>query len=1040
MTSDRFQSATSFRCLDVWQVKAFLVAAVVSLSLSEDSSATTFYVRTSGDDANSGRTAALAFRTISKACDEANVGDTIYVGAGTYLESCPIRSKYSTSAVAALTVHADLDGEHTGDAGNVVVRPSDKRWAFDIDRCGRVIISGFVIDPTASTDRYGFRIRQSDLVTLEGCAIRRCRYGIYSHSTQLVIHHCSVLENRQGIRLVDSPEVVIRGSTLTNNRYSVVAKTIDRLTVEQTQFIDRDATTKVRGLHAVDAGLILNGCQFSQTNIGIYGTRIRSAEITGCQFMQSDSHAVYLAGSGMHVSECNFHQNHRSITLDAPKETPVLTNLKITESRIGIVARSNDYEFQDVRIEDCRIGIHQRKENRLLSIDTKEKVTLHNNEYAIYANTIGATHDALLRVSGVDLRGNDRAILAYNSAAEIENCLFAGSTYAVAVLRSDRMLIEDSIFEGNPNAANQCRFAIRSDAQDVRIKQCSIGHCRIGTLLDTPQSERAIIRDSVFHDIEFTAIYLRDGIFNLRGSDRVTIKRCRRGIFAQRTTWSASDLAFDDSVDYPFMDYDGSCHIDRVTSSGSQVGVYASRSKSLSVAETVISGCERHGLVAVECHDVRFSNVSARQNQNGFYVRNSTGGHVAIEQCEAEQNRRYGFLFAGISPQATKRNVARGNVYGLLVQDDHLTIDDGSVWQITGNRYGIIHRRGRAHLRHLQLPNNHVGFYAIDSDVDAEQLAITSGYYGLVVHANETVSVRDSVIRGSQRGIYVATRKQSCDINLESCVVDQCKGHAVYLRDAAAVGLRAEIDQLRVNQTQRGVTLVNCETRLSRSQLMNVAGTALYQVGGILQMRGCSIGSVAQGWGVLAKGERSVLDRISIRDAKRGIALQSQASSIRNTTVANCDYGIYVHAPDSFNDLEFLTVANAKTVGLYRREGSLRVTNCIFQASRLGIYNTSGAGRLTHHHNLIDAGRPLVGTEAGENERFESPVFVDAAAGNLQLGAGSPAINAGTESKTLVDFEGNERPSFEGFEMGAHEYMFPDGSIKIMQWDELAGG
>ena len=76
----------------------------------------------------------------------------------------------------------------------------------------------------------------------------------------------------------------------------------------------------------------------------------------------------------------------------------------------------------------------------------------------------------------------------------------------------------------------------------------------------------------------------------------------------------------------------------------------------------------------------------------------------------------------------------------------------------------------------------------------------------------------------------------------------------------------------------------------------------------------------------------------------------------------------------------------------------------------------------------------------GEGDINKQPVFVDAAAGDLHLAAGSPAINSGADLSSLVstDIEGNTRPSFRGFEMGAYEYLEPSGSIRVLDWNEVA--
>lgn len=78
----------------------------------------TYYVRSTGSDAAAGTSAGAAWATLGKALGASGIasGDTVYVGAGVYREQVTVAM---TSATAETKVIADLDGSHTGDAGEV---------------------------------------------------------------------------------------------------------------------------------------------------------------------------------------------------------------------------------------------------------------------------------------------------------------------------------------------------------------------------------------------------------------------------------------------------------------------------------------------------------------------------------------------------------------------------------------------------------------------------------------------------------------------------------------------------------------------------------------------------------------------------------------------------------------------------------------------------------------------------------------------------------------------------------------------------------
>lgn len=79
---------------------------------------TIYYVRTTGDDDNDGLSPAAAWATIGFALSADGIasGDTVYIGAGVYREMITVAM---TSATAETFVIGDVDGSHTGDAGEV---------------------------------------------------------------------------------------------------------------------------------------------------------------------------------------------------------------------------------------------------------------------------------------------------------------------------------------------------------------------------------------------------------------------------------------------------------------------------------------------------------------------------------------------------------------------------------------------------------------------------------------------------------------------------------------------------------------------------------------------------------------------------------------------------------------------------------------------------------------------------------------------------------------------------------------------------------
>ena len=91
-----------------------------------------YYVRVTGNNANSGRTRNRAWRTISHAMANVPPGALVLVGAGTYRESAVFSA--SGSPDNPTVFEADTTGIRTGDAGSLIMAPaSGGGWSCRMD-------------------------------------------------------------------------------------------------------------------------------------------------------------------------------------------------------------------------------------------------------------------------------------------------------------------------------------------------------------------------------------------------------------------------------------------------------------------------------------------------------------------------------------------------------------------------------------------------------------------------------------------------------------------------------------------------------------------------------------------------------------------------------------------------------------------------------------------------------------------------------------------------------------------------------------------
>ena len=134
---------------------------LASMLLADAAAGLTYYVRTTGSDADTGLSPAQAWRTIEHAGDTLVAGDTVYIGAGTYTDKVDVQN--SGTAVSPILFVADTTGFFTGDAGAVVL--SDGGDVFKVDGEDYVQIIGL----RTTGGNKGFKIKDATGIVLRDC-------------------------------------------------------------------------------------------------------------------------------------------------------------------------------------------------------------------------------------------------------------------------------------------------------------------------------------------------------------------------------------------------------------------------------------------------------------------------------------------------------------------------------------------------------------------------------------------------------------------------------------------------------------------------------------------------------------------------------------------------------------------------------------------------------------------------------------------------------------------------------------------------------
>jgi hypothetical protein len=161
------------------------------------------------------------------------------------------------------------------------------------------------------------------------------------------------------------------------------------------------------------------------------------------------------------------------------------------------------------------------------------------------------------------------------------------------------------------------------------------------------------------------------------------------------------------------------------------------------------------------------------------------------------------------------------------------------------------------------------------------------------------------------------------------------------------------------------------------------------------------------------------------RAAGNGGAMYAASSNSGKTTLTFINNSVSDNFADADGDGLYVDAEKQSTTNVTLKN-SILWGNGATDGQDIVIRQSSGSASVNASYSdvgnaMLDADAPGIYNNLGHNINAD-PLFVNSAAGDYHLGAGSPAIDRGTsDGAPALDFEGNARPKGRGYDIGADE-------------------
>lgn len=771
--------------------------------------------------------------------------------------------------------------------------------------------------------------------------------------------------------------------------------------------------------------LIAGNCLFTDMKYGVFGAKAARCVLAKCRFENAKNIAAALHASDSVVQDCVIQQAKYGLYVRG----------------FGIDPRVSISELQ---VSSCKYGCYGVQARSMVS---GQGTLFRDCQFDIYLAKCDSEVSDLI----VDRRSQRPLTLNRGTAVIRGMTTVSTQHHGLYAINMDGLSISQSRFGKTP------KWGVYAHGRELSVTSSTFDGASKGLYVrELTGLVKPTLNDLKFSNCSKVAVQVVSSTVELSEKSKIELRRCGYGIGLINCSSEISGLKLT-SAQVPLYLNGGTCVLDNVTlSNAGSYGVLAQRMSDFSVNSLTCRGAKSWGVYG-SGQKLALTNTTVTGNGHGVYLRGQRSSSILLSDVEIRGNSGYGLHVRDASFALQKgsrlRSLENGDA-GIYVRGNDIDLTNGSDFEVTKNRIGIYAKRSNIRLTDFQLKGNRYGLLQHHGRLECQGTSIAGGKYGIYQFHGPVCVLNDTTIAGtSSWGVVLNNSKaKSQRVELNACQISGCGGGlSARLPNDAALTVS---DSSIVDNRSHGIRSWRATGRVTKSSVARNSGYGLFHYDGSLNVSDSTI-EANRRFGILVYGyENPAAARMQARRNRvtgngGGIyAYQVEdAEIVNNVSARNRAYGVVVNVSGRGDADVWNNSLVDNRHGVWHQNGRASICNNIIangdlnssMTNAVGIYSDS-SGAAVNHNLLFGQRSKYVNVQPGKGDVIKPPRFRDHSKGDYRLASGSPAINAGTSAGrlTVIDIDGLSRPMFHAFEIGAFEYPEKSGSVRILNWGELA--